>query len=824
MKRKAVIILVLIGLCLGKAWGISSSGKVELDPYGNPARFWIEENQLKVSRNALIPPRDLYSFTQEVNSFDVKLENNRIYLAWEKDGQVRFCRSEDSGQSFGPARSLEITGEVVSSPSLVMDDEQKGHLVFLSQDPDTGLNRVRYAKINANEPSSLEIRTLFESHDHLINLKIKNLPHSLLVFWQKEYLERRESYLAVSLDRGVNFGRARYFDLENDLLEMGFIDQKFCAITGSGTELKIKPVVFSLPQPPAIISPAKNATARSEGLQLWYTVPREAPLLCRIELSPDDTFPAHATRYYEQFISSASTEAVAYQLPQDLTDGTYFLRASFSDGLNSSTLSPSRRFTVDNLPPQLVTLEAERKKGGVLLKGKISESPAWLTVNGTQVSIEADLQFESPLGLEPGKNLFTLILSDEAGNTAISTREVLYDPAAPEIEALKPEDTDWFKPDSTILIQAKVADLQQDIEDSAQAALKLGDEILEDSLAYDPAEGMLSGFVTLPEVLSDGEHTVTISLVDRMGNEGKAEFKLRIDHTAPALSQASGKACFTNSLNRISLPVQEQGAGLDPSGTLIKISGVSLEGTISAEGENLVLVANTPLREGTYEAEIVLRDLVGNVGEPTVFCLAVDTTPPKLSLGGSYEAQTDKPRLMIEAEIEDKYPSSVKIYNNRKETASFDLAGNRFSREIELVPGNNDIMIEALDQAGNKTTANIFTFSSFQASGSLIDNFAYGPNPFSPVKDLPGAFSSQGKGMVFTYALSKLSDVKIYIFDLTGTLIWKKEINSTTTGITAWSGVDHFGQTASNGVYPYVFCVNAGGRNEMRKGRIIVYQ
>ncbi|MFH1684448.1 MAG: hypothetical protein ABIA67_06165, partial [Candidatus Margulisiibacteriota bacterium] len=190
----------------------------------------------------------------------------------------------------------------------------------------------------------------------------------------------------------------------------------------------------------------------------------------------------------------------------------------------------------------------------------------------------------------------------------------------------------------------------------------------------------------------------------------------------------------------------------------------------------------------------------------------------------SCDPQTDKNKTLIEGEVEETHPATIKVSINKNIVKSFKLNSDHFSVEVNLLAGNNDILIEITDQAGNTDSESISTFAAFQASSTILTSFAHGPNPFSPAKNLAGAFSAHGKGMVFAYALSQPADLKIRIYDIIGTLIWVKEVKSASSGVTAWSGVDQFGQIATNGIYPYLLSVSANGMKETRRGKIIVNQ
>lgn len=845
--------------------------KIEIDPLGNIYHFWLaptssseglvpstEGTALKFSKSNFAEPQTLYTFSQEATSYDIEIDHTKYYLAyatqdsdlylihsrdngqtfsppllfseqgknpalavkndlltiaWEEEKGIYYCKLEDGNTDLLETEAFFITGEALSAPALWIDDLNKTGLAFLSKNSYTDLKRVMYTSWASPEP-----RVLYESHDNLKNLGIRNLSESLLVFWQKEYMGRRETYFCVSLDGGQTFSSEKRLELEKDLLGLIFSDGKFSSVTAD-PELIIREIELPALSAPQVLFPHQDAVLSSSDLKLVYAYPGNDPFLCRIELLAD-------ARDLEQLISSPTQENLSYDFPVEFTDGSYSLKIHIFDGINRSPDSQIVSFKIDNIPPQIQSLEVQKEEKQLTLKGNISEFPAWLTINGQSVSVEASrAYFESEFALVPGENIFTLTLTDEAGNISVSTEEAFYDPAVPEITVLKPKESDWFKPDSAIVVEARVCDLQGDIEDETEAEITINNQVLEDTLVYDQLESNLFGFISLPAELNEGKYPGTITLRDKSGNTGQASFTINIDGSPPRINQPAGESCFTNSQTSLAVPAMDGGAGIDPSGTLIKIAGVSLEGSVSVEAQKIIFETEMPLSEGTYEVEIIARDRIGNVAEPIAFCLVVDTTPPELTLLGSYESNTAQGKIVVQGETKDQHPCSLNIYNNQKKIESFALSGDSFSKEIRLFQGSNNILIEVLDRSNNSASASINTFANFAAaSSSLIQNCVHGPNPFSPSQNLPGAFAEQGKGMVFTYSLSAPAHIKIRIYDLTGTLIWTRDIANATSGVTAWSGESAFGQIVNNGIYPYIFSASSGGVTEIKRGKIMVYQ
>jgi hypothetical protein len=255
-------------------------------------------------------------------------------------------------------------------------------------------------------------------------------------------------------------------------------------------------------------------------------------------------------------------------------------------------------------------------------------------------------------------------------------------------------------------------------------------------------------------------------------------------------------------------------------GTLVKIAGISIEAVGSAE-TGITLKVKSFLSDGTYEVTVTPRDLIGNTDNTSSFKLIVDTVPPKLNILSSSEVQTEQEKMKIEAEVSDAFLSTVKIYNNKKLVESLIPSGTTFTREILLISGNNEIVVEASDRAGNKTSQTLTAFANLRNQAALVTKCGNGRNPFSPQSD---------RIMYFTYNFSSSPvDLKIFIFDLSGTLVWKKEDRnitpvSTSWNSTSWNGQDQFGAIVQNGVYPYILQVTSSGVIEIKRGKIIVLQ
>jgi len=868
------ILIILFSLILFSPQILADSHKkYELDIRGNLVQFWLEGKDLKYLDQNLLNAKTLYSFTREVESFSIHHEsaeyfltytfkneiqnrpvyysysnnegrsfspplvltsdganpslafsNNFLAIAWEDKEGIALLQSSDDGRSFSLPLQLTLTGEALSSPALSLDTYNNLHLAFLSQNQYNHLSRIFYAQILSNSfnPSlPIELKEIFRSQDELTPPLIKNLP-SLLILWQEKYNQRLGSYLSLSLDNGKTFSRERAFICDQQLEDFSLVNGKYYLLTYDGKPIT-KEIKFPDIYAPKIVSPVTRQAYAASSFLIKYLFPdyqrdwsTPAQWLSEIDLSTDSNFPSLNTLVFESLIS-ATPEALEYRPPLNLPDGNYYLRISVSDGLSRSAYGPIVTFKIDNLLPDLITLEAETSLNTVTFKGRTNKLLVNLSLNGTPVSFQSDNRFQSQVSLAAGQNKFTFVLSDAAGNQNILTREVYYNPQAPSIQLTNPSPEQWFKPGSTVFFAAIVMDAQNDIDDETEAHLFINAQVITDPLIYNLQENKLTGFIALPPALLDGKYPAKIELSDRSGNIGKIDFTINIDGTAPALNPSQSNQLYTNSKNSINLPLTDQGAGIDPGGTLIKIAGISMEGTASTEGDYLKVLLKSPLPEGSYEVQVLPRDRVGNIGSVRTFSLIVDNTPPQLTLEGSWEPVTQLNTLTVRGKVADQNPCRLNIFDNNYKVASLDLNNATFSKEIRLSPGNNYLLVEAVDLAGNKTAQTFMMKAQISSYAVLLKDCKNGPNPFS---SLTGT-------MYFSYTLNSPPvdpvNLKIYVYDLTGRLLWKKEIsNSPASDNIPWDGTNPFGNKLSNGVYPYFISVSAGDQREIRRGKIVV--
>ncbi|MDP2990129.1 MAG: FlgD immunoglobulin-like domain containing protein, partial [Kiritimatiellota bacterium] len=157
-------------------------------------------------------------------------------------------------------------------------------------------------------------------------------------------------------------------------------------------------------------------------------------------------------------------------------------------------------------------------------------------------------------------------------------------------------------------------------------------------------------------------------------------------------------------------------------------------------------------------------------------------------------------------------------------TLSFAVSGTSYLATYEvasaLVNGAHYLTIEAFDASGNAATTEVGpyyvqTASELIAQGAPLNY----PNPFSPGT----------QNTTISYILSKPANLTLSIYDLSGTLITRKNLTADSAGGRAgynevtWDGKADNGSYIGNGIYLYVLIAD-GKVLPNGKGKITAFR
>lgn len=187
----------------------------------------------------------------------------------------------------------------------------------------------------------------------------------------------------------------------------------------------------------------------------------------------------------------------------------------------------------------------------------------------------------------------------------------------PIIHITCPSNESYFKSGATIFIKAYVEDKNMDIFDMAEPNITFDGITADASLSYNSEEKCISGFLTLPLILSEGRHRIKITMEDIEDNSGFDVINCNIDNTPPKILK--DKALISD--DYLSISVFEAGSGIDPGKLALKVYSGSAEiyGKTVIENSNIIFSFEKSLSTESYTISLECADRAGNLCSKEAF-------------------------------------------------------------------------------------------------------------------------------------------------------------------------------------------------------------
>ncbi len=245
---------------------------------------------------------------------------------------------------------------------------------------------------------------------------------------------------------------------------------------------------------------------------------------------------------------------------------------------------------------------------------------------------------------------------------------VSVDASPPEITIAEPSDGAFLN-SNTVSIRGTVNDSEIDSVSINGNSVDVTGGVFDTTLNFD-----------------EGEHTITVSAADSVGNANSTSVSITVDITPPSISISSPEdGSWINSLS------------LNVVGTLddTEISSISVNGSnFDVSGGNFN--AAVTLVEGENDIVIIATDSAGNSATETI-SVNIDVTPPSISITSPGDGGTfGRKRIAVSGHIDDSSIDTVTING-----FDFDVEDNQFSAILELGEGGGEICAECEDAAGN---------------------------------------------------------------------------------------------------------------------------
>lgn len=346
--------------------------------------------------------------------------------------------------------------------------------------------------------------------------------------------------------------------------------------------------------------------------------------------------------------------------PQNpLTDGNYTLTVTARDAAGNLSAPVTAQLAIDATPPvQAADLTLSNDNGTTtvpITSGSITSDNTPLLAGtaepGSRVNIldngvpigtaivsdNGEWSFSVPTLTNAGHSL-TVTVTDAAGNTGPATAPLTFtvDSQAPAQATLVV--TNDNGPDPVIVQNGTFTNdntplLSGEAEPDSLVIIYDGDVILGSTTATP------DGTWRFPSpALTDGEHTLTATVTDALGNVSapSSSFTLQVDATPPQpvsgllvqndndadnpATIASGGATNDNT------PLLS-GAG-EPGATVNVYNGAVLVGSAVVSNDGSWSLNTDPLSNGNYNLSVIVSDAAGNNSEPVNVSLTVNTVAP----------------------------------------------------------------------------------------------------------------------------------------------------------------------------------------------------
>jgi len=252
---------------------------------------------------------------------------------------------------------------------------------------------------------------------------------------------------------------------------------------------------------------------------------------------------------------------------------------------------------------------------------------------------------------------------------------------------------------------------------------------------------------------------------------------------------------------------------------------------ISVESSTLGTWDTTGLN-GEYTLHLSVSSTGGSTEETTV-TFFVDNLTPEATITSPANNDTVTGSLTIVGTAEDQYldnyvleygaGASPTSYQTIKLSYASATAGALGTWETAGLDGQYTIRLTVTDRVGRAVVRTVLV--TLQNGGSITKEVE--PQAGLPITySLPNPFDrSSASSVTLNYNLSGNFNCKIYIFDLSGSLVWQQSYAAGDDGGKAgdnnptWAGVDSSGRRVNNGVYLYQVIAD---QKPLATGKIII--
>lgn len=301
---------------------------------------------------------------------------------------------------------------------------------------------------------------------------------------------------------------------------------------------------------------------------------------------------------------------------------------------------------------------------------------------GANVSAGA-VTFTPGADLAEGEHHVALEVRDHAGNASTAAWAFVVDTTPPAVS--------FASPAGDLLVQDPTVEVSITFDETASGVRADTFHLLvdgADATASCRKSGHEAFCLTAP--LASGTHSLTAAVADWVGNQGSGSrsFLLHVDHQAPQLTIDAPQEGAVSAQPQ----VEVRGAASDDG----QLDGVLVQGTAAAVA-NGHFTALVDLVDGANTIGVMATDSFGNSTTAAVN-VVLDRVPPTIELTSPLADQVVVvDAVHVDGFVDDAYGVAAATVNGSPAT----LTEGRFSSLLGLADGANEVVVAAVDRAGN---------------------------------------------------------------------------------------------------------------------------
>jgi hypothetical protein len=370
---------------------------------------------------------------------------------------------------------------------------------------------------------------------------------------------------------------------------------------------------------------------------------------------------------------------------QNIQEDTYKIYVNVTD-IAGNMRSAQVNVTIDRTVPTITITKPE----GLYVKNHTfnisgtTDTDAAVTVNGTDVNNDNGA-FNHTLTLPDGTKMILVTATDEAGNEAVVSKEVIVDTVPPVIGTDLP---------ATSAISFPGIRLQGTLTDATSGVQKLSVN------GKNATIDVKNGTWTLDLTLLEGQNLLSFVASDKAGNVAKLERTVIVDSIAPVITITSPKGPYPIYTNKVDQTI----TGKVTEANLVSFT---LNGKNVSVQPNGNFSVNVTLTVGSNKEHLEAKDISKTDSFFDVFLDVYMTAPTVVIISPANGLVTKAATVKVSVTVTDGSGGVVIMLRADRWKIMQDLQTKIFAGNANLTLGQNPIIVNATDKYGNEGTASV---------------------------------------------------------------------------------------------------------------------